>query len=183
MQRALIVVDVQNDFCPGGSLAVDEGDAVASRISDWIKSGAERYALVVATMDWHPPPGSPQPFSHFSDHPDYVATWPPHCVAGTPGAELHPDLSLPHGTVIIRKGQDAAAYSGFDGHDDRLRPLAEVLRLGGVDAVDVVGLATDYCVRATAIHPARPRRDARRRHQHHRADGQSVGGLSARVAG
>lgn len=169
MRRALIVVDVQNDFSPGGSLAVNGGDEVASRISRWIESGQERYAQVVATMDWHPPPGGPEPFAHFSDDPDYVTTWPPHCVAGTAGAELHPNLRLPDGAVIVRKGQDAAAYSGFDGHDDRHRSLAEVLRLCGVDAVDIVGLATDYCVKATAM-------DAT-------ANGLSVRVLSSMIAG
>ena len=152
MRRALIVVDVQNDFCPGGSLAVANGDTVAERISDWIESGREQYQLVVATMDWHPSPkGGPQPFDHFSDKPNYRTTWPLHCVAGTAGAELHADLLLPADTVIIRKGQVAAAYSGFEGHDELGRPLAELLRQNDIDCVDVVGLATDYCVKATAM--------------------------------
>lgn len=151
MRRALIVVDVQNDFCPGGSLAVEEGDTVASRISQWLVSGDEHYELVVATMDWHPPPGGPVPFDHFSDNPDYANTWPPHCVQGTAGAELHPNLSLPTNTVIVRKGQTEAAYSGFEGHDEHQRPLAELLRREGIDTVDVVGLATDYCVKASAM--------------------------------
>ncbi len=119
MRRALIVVDVQNDFCPGGSLAVADGDVVATRISEWIESGGERYEQVVATMDWHPPPGGARPFAHFSDNPDYSTTWPPHCVAGTAGAELHPNLSLPADAIIVRKGQAAAAYSGFEGTDDQ----------------------------------------------------------------
>jgi nicotinamidase/pyrazinamidase len=151
MRRGLIVVDVQNDFCAGGSLAVPGGDIVATRISEWIGSGRERYELVVATMDWHPPPNGSRPFAHFSNDPDYTTTWPPHCVAGTTGAELHPNLSLPADTIIIRKGQTAAAYSGFEGHDEQQRSLAEVLRLNGIDCVDVVGLATDYCVKATAM--------------------------------
>ena len=169
MRRALIVVDVQNDFCPGGSLAVEGGDEVASRISRWIGSGQERYEQVVATMDWHPPPGGPEPFPHFSDDPDYVTTWPPHCVAGTAGADLHPNLWLPAGAVIVRKGQDRAAYSGFEGHDDQDRTLAEVLGLCRVDAVDIVGLATDYCVKATAMDAA--------------ANGLSVRVLSSMIAG
>ena len=151
MRRALIVVDVQNDFCPGGSLAVADGDVVATRISEWIESGGERYEQVVATMDWHPPPGGARPFAHFSDNPDYSTTWPPHCVAGTAGAELHPNLSLPADAIIVRKGQAAAAYSGFEGTDDQHRPLGELLRLNRIDSVDVVGLATDYCVKATAL--------------------------------
>ena len=103
-------------------------------------------------MDWHPSPeGGPQQFDHFSDKPDYQTTWPPHCVAGTTGAELHADLLLPADTVIIRKGQAAAAYSGFEGHDELGRSLAELLRQNDIDCVDVVGLATDYCVKATAM--------------------------------
>jgi nicotinamidase/pyrazinamidase len=169
MPRALIVVDVQNDFCPGGSLAVGEGDRVAADITQWLASGAERYDVVVASMDWHPPPGGPVPFDHFSDAPDYAATWPPHCVQGTVGAELHPNLSLPDDVVLVRKGQEGAAYSGFEGHDAAGSPLAEVLRNAQIDAVDVVGLATDYCVKATAL-------DAR-------SEGLPVRVLSGMVAG
>ena len=151
MRRALIVVDVQNDFCPGGSLAVEGGDHVAARISQWLAAGDVDYEVVIATMDWHPPVGGPEPFTHFSETPDYVETWPPHCVQGTMGAALHPDLVLPGGTVVVRKGQAAAAYSGFEGHDEHEVPLAEILQAAGIDAVDVVGLATDHCVRATAL--------------------------------
>ena len=151
MGRALIVVDVQNDFCPGGSLAVADGARVASTISRWLASGAVHYALVAATMDWHPQPGGPDPFDHFSPTPDYARTWPPHCVQGTAGAERHADLVLPEGSVVVRKGQHGAAYSGFEGHDEQHRPLAELLRGRGIDAVDVVGLATDYCVKATTL--------------------------------
>jgi nicotinamidase/pyrazinamidase len=151
MRRALIVVDVQSDFCPDGSLAVPGGDIVATRISEWIGSSRERYELVVATMDWHPPPDGPRPFAHFSNDPDYTTAWPPHCVADTTGAELHPNLSLPADTIIIRKGQNAAAYSGFEGNDVQQRPLAKVMRLNGIDCVDIVGLATDDCVKATAV--------------------------------
>lgn len=150
MRRALLVVDVQNDFCPGGSLAVEGGDDVAARITGWLAAEGGRYDLVVATMDWHPAPGA-TPFAHFSDSPDYRDTWPPHCVQGTRGAELHPALGLPAGTVVVRKGQGSAAYSGFEGTDEGGRPLAEVLGDAGIEAVDVVGLATDHCVRATAL--------------------------------
>ena len=151
MGKALLVVDVQNDFCPGGSLAVAGGDRVASDITRWLASGDERYELVVATMDWHPQPGGAEPFDHFSPTPDYLRTWPPHCVQGTAGANLHHDLALPEGAVLVRKGQHGAAYSGFEGQDERQRPLVEVLRAKEIDDVDVVGLATDYCVRATAL--------------------------------
>jgi nicotinamidase/pyrazinamidase len=150
-RKALIVVDVQNDFCPGGSLAVGHGDEVATRISRWIESGSEHYDEVIATMDWHPSPAGGAPFAHFSDEPDYVNTWPPHCVQGTKGAALHPNLALPADSTVVRKGQHAAAYSGFEGHDEKGRSLNEILDDDRIDAVDVVGLATDYCVKATAL--------------------------------
>jgi nicotinamidase/pyrazinamidase len=154
MSTALIVVDVQNDFCPGGSLAVQEGDAVASRITSWVASARRQYDLVVATMDWHPTPEDKPSFDHFSASPDFVATWPPHCVRDTVGAALHANLELPADAVVVRKGQDSAAYSGFEGSDDGGRTLGEVLRASAIDAVDVVGLATDYCVKATALDAA-----------------------------
>jgi nicotinamidase/pyrazinamidase len=121
---------------------VEGGDRVASRISQWLASVDVPYEVVIATMDWHPPAGGPEPFAHFSETPDYVATWPPHCVRGTVGAALHPDLELPRGTVVVCKGQAAAAYSGFEGHDEHEVSLAEILQRAGIDAVDVVGLAT-----------------------------------------
>ncbi|MGZ4700778.1 MAG: nicotinamidase, partial [Ilumatobacteraceae bacterium] len=151
MAKALIVVDVQRDFCPGGSLAVSGGDVVASRISAWLAAGAERYDVVVATMDWHPSAEQVPSFPHFADNPDFSTTWPPHCVQSTVGAELHPNLELPAATVYVRKGQLDAAYSGFEGSDTSRASLAEILRRAGVDEVDVVGLATDYCVKATAL--------------------------------
>jgi nicotinamidase/pyrazinamidase len=154
MVKALLVVDVQRDFCPGGSLAVPGGDDVASRISSWVRDHRDEYRLVVTTMDWHPAPGSTAGFDHFSASPDYVATWPPHCVQGSEGADLHPNLQLPDGVVEVRKGQTDAAYSGFEGVDAGGTSLADVLRGDGVDSVDVVGLATDYCVKATALDAA-----------------------------
>ena len=151
MPRALIVVDVQNDFCPGGTLAVDGGDRVAAAITAWLAADGHRYDLVVATRDWHPSPAQAPDFAHFADEPDWVDTWPRHCVAGTPGAEPHPSLVLPADAVVVRKGQVAAAYSGFEGYDGAGTPLAELLARRSIDAVDVVGLATDHCVRATAL--------------------------------
>jgi nicotinamidase/pyrazinamidase len=138
MGRALIIVDVQNDFTPGGALAVPDGDAVTTRLNELIGSGG--FDLVVATRDWHPP-----------DHRSFTSEggrWPPHCVAGTPGAELHPGLDAAGLDVIVDKGRDPATegYSGFDGTD-----LATLLRERDVDDVTVAGLATDYCVRATAL--------------------------------
>lgn len=147
--RALIIVDVQNDFCEGGSLAVAGGTAVARGISSLLASD-HGYSHVVATQDFHIDPGD-----HFSEHPDYSRTWPPHCVAGSAGAEFHPDLDTGGIDVVFRKGERTAAYSGFEGADAEGTPLAGWLRARGVDQVDVVGIATDYCVRATAADAAR----------------------------
>jgi nicotinamidase/pyrazinamidase len=147
--RALIIADVQNDFCEGGSLAVAGGAALAAKITSLLVSGDHGYDHVVATQDFHITPGS-----HFSAHPDYVASWPPHCVAGTAGARFHPDLDTRAIEAVFRKGAHAAAYSGFEGADEDGTPLAEWLRSRGVDSVDVVGIATDYCVRATAADAA-----------------------------
>lgn len=151
MSNALIVVDVQNDFCSGGSLAVEGSTGLASAISSLLAQGSEEYDVVVATMDWHPQPGGLAGFEHFSDDPDYVDTWPPHCVQGTEGARLHSDLLLPAGTITVRKGQAAAAFSGFEGYDEGGISLGDALRRRAIDQVDVVGLATDYCVKATAV--------------------------------
>jgi nicotinamidase/pyrazinamidase len=146
--RALIVVDVQNDFCEGGSLAVAGGAAVAAGISTLL-AGAD-YPVVVATRDAHRDPGD-----HFSTHPDFVDHWPAHCVIGTPGAELHPALDTQRVDAIFDKGAYQAAYSGFEGIGPNDVGLAEWLREHDVDAVDIVGIATDHCVRATAMDAAK----------------------------
>jgi nicotinamidase/pyrazinamidase len=143
--RALIIVDVQNDFCEGGSLAVAGGGAVAAAISSLLARPDHGYAHVVATTDYHIDPGS-----HFSDNPDYWQSWPVHCVAGSPGAAFHPAFDTSRVEAVFRKGAHAAAYSGFEGVDEHGTPLADWLREHDVDEVDVVGIATDYCVRATA---------------------------------
>jgi nicotinamidase/pyrazinamidase len=148
--RALIVVDVQNDFCEGGSLAVAGGSAVASAISEYLAAEGDRYSHVVASRDYHVDPGD-----HFSDHPDFAGSWPPHCVAGTPGAQFHPGLDTSRFETVFSKGAHTAAYSAFEGTDEAGTPLADWLRERGVDALDVVGIATDYCVRATALDAAR----------------------------
>jgi nicotinamidase/pyrazinamidase len=148
--RALIIVDVQNDFCEGGSLAVTGGAAVARGVSEHLAEGGGEYGHVVATKDFHIDPGR-----HFSDHPDYADSWPPHCVAGTPGADFHPDLDTSAVEAVFFKGAHAAAYSGFEGADEAGTPLADWLHARDVDAVDVVGIATDYCVHATAADAAR----------------------------
>ncbi|NYJ74024.1 isochorismatase family protein [Allobranchiibius huperziae] len=151
-RRALIVVDVQNDFCEGGSLAVAGGGAVAARIAAWIAAHADGYAAVVATADWHIDPGA-----HWSSDPDFSASWPVHCEVGTGGADFHPAFQAALGSVdaTFRKGEHRAAYSGFEGVDDTGTPLADWLRQRDITAVDVCGLATDYCVRATALDAAR----------------------------
>ena len=148
--RALIVVDVQNDFTEGGSLAVAGGSAVAAAISQYLAAEGDGYAHVVASRDYHVDPGA-----HFSDHPDFAGSWPPHCVVGTPGAQFHPRLDTSHLEAVFSKGAHAAAYSAFEGADGAGTPLADWLRERDVDTLDVVGLATDYCVRATALDAAR----------------------------
>jgi nicotinamidase/pyrazinamidase len=145
MTRALIVVDVQNDFCEGGSLAVAGGAAVAAAISEHVRTAAGEYAQVVATRDHHIDPAH-----HFAEHPDFLDTWPAHCVVGTGGVELHSALDREPLGAVFDKGEYAAAYSGFEARSDGA-PLADWLRDRGVDAVDVVGIATDHCVRATAL--------------------------------
>jgi nicotinamidase/pyrazinamidase len=144
--RALVIVDVQNDFCEGGSLAVPGGAAVARAITSYL-AGSEgaRYDHVVATQDYHVDPGT-----HFSAQPDYVASWPPHCVAGTAGAQFHPGLDTGRIEEIFLKGEYAAAYSGFEGNSAAGDTLLSWLTERHVTDVDVIGLATDYCVRATA---------------------------------
>ena len=138
MARALVIVDFQNDFTPGGALGVAGGDEIAGQLNELAASG--NYDVVVATRDWHPP-----------DHGSFAAQggpWPEHCVQGTPGAELHPGLDRALVDVVVDKGQDPATegYSGFEATN-----LAELLRERNVDHVTVVGLATDYCVKNTAL--------------------------------
>jgi nicotinamidase/pyrazinamidase len=145
--KALIVVDVQNDFCEGGSLAVTGGAAVAGAISRHIAQTP--YDVVVATRDYHIDPGA-----HFSDQPDFVDSWPVHCVAGTPGASFHPELDVTAIQAVFSKGAYAAAYSGFEGSAADGSSLVDWLRAHSVTEVDVVGIATDHCVRATAVDAA-----------------------------
>ena len=146
MTRALIIVDVQNDFCEGGSLAVGGGAAVAAGISLVLHKAGDRWDHVVATKDWHIDPGA-----HFSDRPDYRDTWPAHCVVGSAGADFHPELDTSRVEAVFHKGEHQAAYSGFEGHTESGETLAGWLRSRGVDEVEVVGIATDHCVRATAL--------------------------------
>ncbi|CAH0209476.1 MULTISPECIES: isochorismatase family protein [unclassified Arthrobacter] len=181
MSRALIIVDVQNDFCEGGALPVPGGANLAGEISEYVDAHHGQFDHVVATQDWHIEPGA-----HFSEEPDFVDSWPPHCVAGTRGADLHPDLDPEHIQAYFRKGQFAAAYSGFEGllapeddvptgdrkpgampvsgtgtdTDEALSPFAvgddaigldDWLQSHDVEDIVVVGIATDYCVKATAL--------------------------------
>lgn len=174
METALIIVDVQNDFCEGGSLGVSGGGATAAAITSYLNDHGWKYAAVLATQDWHIDPGT-----HFSSEPDYVDSWPVHCVAGTPGAALHPGLApvLKAGalTATFRKGRYEAAYSGFEStlvdpedpaatseEADREslestpgESLGEWLSSRHIHKVDIVGIATDFCVRETALDAAR----------------------------
>ncbi len=156
MATALIVVDVQNDFCEGGSLAVAGGAAVADAISAYVRGDRSAYDHVVATRDYHIDPGE-----HFSDDPDFVRSWPRHCVAGTAGASFHPRLDVTPITAVFSKGQYSDGYSGFEGETDAGELLVDWLRVREVTAVDVVGIATDHCVRATALDAARHGFDVR----------------------
>jgi nicotinamidase/pyrazinamidase len=139
-KKALIVVDVQNDFCPGGSLAVSQGDEVVAPLNKLMKEFLDRSEPVYKTRDWHP-----EKTKHFAD---YGGTWPAHCVQNTRGAEFHPDLLDDPRIKVISKGFDESAdgYSGFDGTQ-----LGQMLRDEGVEEVWVGGLATDYCVKETVL--------------------------------
>lgn len=150
MTRALLIVDVQNDFTEGGALGVDGGAAVAADVTAFVRRTAGAYDVVVASRDWHD--GDTSNGGHFAEgEPDYVSTWPRHCVAGTDGAEYHPALDASVVDVHVRKGQGVPAYSLFEGTTDDGSTATAALTDRGVTEVDVVGIATDHCVRATAL--------------------------------
>lgn len=149
MPRALIIVDVQPTFCEGGALAVQGGNAIAEAVARFVDEHRGDYALIATTQDWHIDPGK-----HFSDSPDFVDTWPPHGVASTPEAELHPALARVNAQVSVKKGQYEAAYSGFEGTTEDDKTLEQALRDAGITDVDVVGLAESHCVASTAIDAA-----------------------------
>ena len=148
-REALVMVDMQRDFCPGGALAVPTGDAIVPVVNRYLERFASARAPVFLTRDWHPPVTR-----HFQAH---GGIWPPHCVQGTRGAEFHPALAPPTGAVVVSKGMDPDqdAYSGFQAEDDAGRPLPAVLAERGVRRLYVGGLATDYCVRATVLDAVR----------------------------
>jgi nicotinamidase/pyrazinamidase len=149
MSRALFIIDVQNDFTEGGSLGVDGGAAVAAHVSKLLAQHPDRYSHVFASRDWHDAVGDNG--GHISQTPDFVETWPPHCIAGTPGAEYHPDLDLSRIDVHVRKGQGRPAYSIFEGTTDAGATVGHTLDELGITDIDVAGIATDYCVRASAL--------------------------------
>ncbi|MBI1997191.1 MAG: nicotinamidase [Deltaproteobacteria bacterium] len=142
---ALIIIDVQNDFCPGGALAVADGDQVVPALNRYIAQFSAAGLLIVATRDWHP-----EKTRHFKA---YGGLWPPHCIQGSKGAEFRADLALPKDAVIVSAGMapDEEGYSGFDGRDDKGAGLADLLRAYGVEKIFVGGLATDYCVKHTVL--------------------------------
>lgn len=152
MTRALVVVDVQNDFCEGGSLPVSGGNAVAAAVARYVAEGADGADFVVATRDYHVDPGGH--FAAAPDAPDFEHSWPVHCVVDTEGADLHPALAGTGFAAEFRKGRTEAAYSGFQGATEDGVALADWLAERGVTEVDVAGIATDYCVRATALDAA-----------------------------
>ena len=154
-KAALLIVDVQKDFCPGGALAARGGDDIIPAINRHLADAREHEVAVYASRDWHP-----RETSHFKQ---YGGEWPPHCVQGTAGAEFHPDLKLPADAVVISKGDDPAkpGYSAFDGHTSSGKSLAHDLRDRNVTRVDVAGIATDYCVKASALAALRAGFDVR----------------------
>ena len=149
MTRALLIVDVQNDFTEGGALAVAGGDAVASAVTSYLAAHAADYDVIVASRDWHDPDNDNG--GHFADEPDFVDSWPAHCVAGTAGAEYDELLATDAVTHHVRKGQGKPAYSMFEGVADDGANTAALLSARSVLSADVVGLATDHCVRATVL--------------------------------
>ncbi|MFI9486888.1 isochorismatase family protein [Promicromonospora sp. NPDC052451] len=146
VRRALVVVDVQPTFCEGGELATEGANEIAHRVATYAAAHRDRYTTVLTTQDWHIDPGE-----HFSDHPDFVDSWPPHGIANSPGAELHPALAELHPDARLKKGQYSHGYSGFDGADEHGRSLATILAEAQVTDVDVVGLVESHCVKHTAL--------------------------------
>ncbi|MBP6043154.1 MAG: isochorismatase family protein [Rhodoluna sp.] len=152
MTKALLIVDVQNDFCEGGSLAVAGGAAVAEEITNYLKANPGKYDLVIASRDWHDADNNNGGhFANDGEDPDMVNTWPAHCVSGTHGADYHLNLDASLIQVHVEKGMGKPSYSAFEGVTRDGKAIAEVLSHAGVDQLDVVGIATDYCVLASSL--------------------------------
>jgi nicotinamidase/pyrazinamidase len=152
MANALFIIDVQNDFCEGGALACSGGAAVASKITSFVNDNPNRYDFVIASRDWHTP--GEENGGHFppeGQEPDFVNTWPLHCLARDDGADYHPNLDSSIIDIHIKKGQGAHGYSIFEGITDQGEALTDLLKRLEIDEVDVVGIATDYCVRASSL--------------------------------
>ncbi|MEF2978710.1 isochorismatase family protein [Subtercola sp. YIM 133946] len=151
MRKALFIIDVQNDFTEGGALGVEGGAAVAAGISRLLAEHPHGYDLVIASRDWHDPDNDNGGHFATTDAPDFVTTWPEHCVAGTPGAEYHDDLTAAAIDFHVQKGQGQPAYSIYEGTTDEGGTVHQLLDEHAVTEIDIVGLATDYCVRASAL--------------------------------
>lgn len=149
MAKALLIVDIQNDFTEGGALGVNGGDRVAEEVTRYVDTHADDYDAIIASRDWHD--ADSDNGGHFSQSPDFVDSWPVHCVAGTEGAEYDPLLAAETITHHVRKGQGTPDYSAFQGTTDAGDHLGELLKSLTITEVDVVGIATDHCVRATAL--------------------------------
>lgn len=150
--RALLIIDVQNDFCEGGALACQGGAAVASSITEYLRNSSVKYDYVIASRDWHDSDNNNG--GHFADagsDPDWVNSWPVHCVAGTPGAEYHPNLDSTLIDLHVQKGQGKPAYSLFEGTTPDGRPIVDLMQELEISSVDVCGIATDYCVLASSL--------------------------------
>lgn len=148
--RALLIVDVQNDFTEGGALGCDGGAAVAAGISRFLSDHAGDYALIVASRDWHDADNDNGGHFATTSPPDFVDTWPVHCVAGTQGADYHPDFDTSSVHVHVKKGQGIPSYSMFEGTTEDGQTVVDLLESHAITDVDVVGIATDYCVLASA---------------------------------
>lgn len=151
MGKALFIIDVQNDFTEGGALGVDGGTSVAAGITEYLRAHAGEYGVILASRDWHDPHGDNGGHFAVDSIPDFVNTWPAHCVAGSRGAEYHPALDTSRVSYHVRKGQGVPAYSIFEGRTEAGSTVHNILDEHGVDTIDVVGIATDYCVRASAL--------------------------------
>jgi nicotinamidase/pyrazinamidase len=170
--RALFIIDVQNDFTEGGTLGVEGGSAVAAGVSALLMEHSDAYDVIFASRDWHDPDSDNGGHFALTGEPDYQDSWPVHCVAGTPGAEYHPSLLLPDTTIHIRKGQGEAGYSIFDGISEGGEKTGELLIANGVTDIDIVGLATAHCVRASGL-------DALEHGQHVRVLTDLIDGIAA----